>query len=527
MIRYSILTILLIATSCTQFVQLTDDEYYEEIDTGSSSHFNIVFSHNINAETNPCGCRQFPLGGMSQVNGILKSEESKSPTIYVDTGDTFFETTVIPKFIAKSSEFKAHKIAEGLDLLGLKLFTPGDQDFSMGETFLVNISKKHNFKFLISNSSKAMKIKHQKLARIDTKGLSLFFIGVILPDLLKPQFRHLVISPIEAIKKQINLINKNFSKLKNKRIVIMSHSGVEFDKRIAKSFPEVDWIIGAHSQSFLRYSIDENNAQLVQVLSRNHHLGHISLPLTKGSKESYKLIEVRDETKDLIKNNKMIKWVDTYKSELDKVSLAEQQSDLSFPSEKKIATYISCSDCHTKQVDFWQGTAHSLAYTTLVKAKSANNTSCVKCHSVGFNQEGGFFSTSKIAVSEHKDFNIDTYWKEFSKNSGQKHPVREQSTKHRKKVAKKWLKSDIKHKITDNFSNVQCLNCHNTVQEHPFGESSPKSTHKYQSKCMECHTRDQSPEWYNKDAKGLATSPNQKYFSKKIKEVSCPKIETN
>ena len=81
-----------------------------------------------------------------------------------------------------------------------------------------------------------------------------------------------------------------------------------------------------------------------------------------------------------------------------------------------------------------------------------------------------------------------------------------------------------KEKLTHKFANVQCLNCHQQAPDHPFDISDNEKT-SFESTCIKCHTSDQSPEWYEKDSKGLATSLNKEYFAKKLKEVSCPKIE--
>lgn len=523
MIRAIICLILL--SSCSKFVEMSDDQFYEEIDSQGNEHINLLFSHNINGETHPCGCRQFPLGGLPQANGVIKSLKKEAPTLYVDTGDTFFETTIVPQFIKSSSEYKAKKIAQALDLLELKFMTPGDQDFSLGEEFLVEISKKHKFKFLISNSSKLMKIQHQKLARVDTGNLALFFIGVLSPELLRAEYRDLLVSPLQAIKAQINTIQTKYKHLKNKKIILLSHSGMELDEKIALSFPNIDWIIGAHSQSFLSQTNDVGSTKIVQTLSRNHYIGHISLALNKKAKSKYKLIQTLDNTQHLIKENSMIKWLSDYKTQLDKIYLLEQKSSLPIQTETQIPTYISCSDCHTQQVDFWQGSAHSTAFASLIHAKSSNNPNCVKCHSVGYNQEGGFFSTKKIVTSSNPHFNIDHYWKEFSKDVPIKHPIRKQTAHSIRKSAKAWIKKDVKEQLTNNYANVQCLNCHQQTAQHPFSDTKSQLPHSYKDQCISCHTRDQSPNWYDKDTKGLATSLNQKYFSKKLKQVSCPKIE--
>ena len=75
-----LLLVLFLCISCSKFVELTDTKYHEEISQEGATGLSLFFSHNINGETHPCGCRQFPLGGMAQVNGILRSEEKKAPS---------------------------------------------------------------------------------------------------------------------------------------------------------------------------------------------------------------------------------------------------------------------------------------------------------------------------------------------------------------------------------------------------------------------------------------------------------------
>ena len=96
----------------------------------------------------------------------------------------------------------------------------------------------------------------------------------------------------------------------------------------------------------------------------------------------------------------------------------------------------------------------------------------------------------------------------------------------RKKAAKKWFKLDEKYGVAHNYANVQCLNCHDKAKDHPFEmDTTPKSKTSMASKCIKCHTSDQSPEWFHKDNKGIATTLNKKYFAKQLKKVACPKLE--
>lgn len=509
---------LLIIFGCSQFIKMTDGEYFEEIKQRGEGA-SIVYSHNINGETHPCGCRNFPLGGLPQAYGQIQALRQKQTTVYVDTGDTLFDSPVIAEFTKQSAEFKAVKIAEALDLLGLKFMTPGDQDFALGTAFLDHLAKKHQFKFLISNGIKKFPIKSVKKSVLEMGGQTVHFFGIVDPAVMRPQYRKLFEDPWRWLEKN----SASLKKRKGDLFVLLSHSGIEVDRAIAKKYPVFDWIIGAHSQSFLTSPVEIGETRLTQVLSRNHYLGQINLAEKKS--EQFSLLEIRDDRKDLVTNNPLTSWLSDFKQKYDEVQAVENSMAFQNDEEVKIATYISCSQCHSKQVDFWQSTTHSIAYASLVHAKASNNNECVKCHSVGLKQPGGFSNKQNIIHASEVTIDHDAYWQELDLANSIKHPIRQLAGEKIKSHAQNWLKYDRQKKIEQNYANVQCLNCHNQDAEHPFNESTPLSSEDIQNKCLACHTRDQSPEWYDKDEKGLATSLNAQYFSQKLKAVSCPKIE--
>lgn len=519
------ITLFLTSFSCSRFVELTDEGYSRSFKVKKDQGTKLLFSHNINGETHPCGCRNFPLGGIPQVNGIIKSAAKDSNTLYVDSGDTFFETKVIPEFILKSTTFTAYKIAEAFDLLGLNYFTPGDQDFALGKKFLIEIASKHKFDFLISNISTEFKIKHKKWDYIKVNSDHLFFMGITDPSLLEPKHQKLFTSPMEAIKTSLSEIEKKYPKIKNKKIVLISHSGMIKDKLLAKSFPKINWIIGSHSQSYLKEPKVVGQTKLVQVLSRNHHLGQIDFA---NKSSPYSLIEARDETVNLIKPNPLSQWLIKYKNELNIIQKEEQGEGSFADASQRVPTSTTCLECHTEQVEFWQGTSHSLAFLTLQKAKAQNNTQCIGCHSLGFKAPEGFSHADNIVESGKEKFNLDKYWKELEVKINSSKSIREMKSSERLAHSKVWQKHDEAHEVEHRNANVQCLHCHAQNFDHPF-DTDEKPKEAYLNKCITCHTPDQSPEWYAKNApkagKDLATFINKTYFSKKLKAVSCPKIE--
>ncbi|MCR9206393.1 MAG: hypothetical protein NXH75_17560, partial [Halobacteriovoraceae bacterium] len=500
--------------------------------------------HNVNGETHPCGCRHFPLGGLPQVAGALEKFKKTEQVIYIDSGDTFFSTPVLPKNLEKSLTYNAKKLAKGLSDIGLKFWVPGDQDFAKGTEFINEIAKDNGITLILSNLKDKKAFEHKELILLESGPHKIFLVGIVHPSVLKNNYAPLFMSPSEGLKNVATKLKDKGYDSKNPfhRLVAISHSGITLDEQLAKEFPNIDWIVGAHTMNFLRFPLPEGDTKIVQVLSRNHYLGHITFSAKKDKTgDKYEIIEIRDELKDEIKPNPYLAWIDKHKSEMSKIQEEEQSTNLEkIIGTVKYATNNSCVDCHDAQNKFWQGTSHSIAYQTLLSANEQNNLACVKCHSLGLNEKRGFNKASDIVefhpAAEAEDNTPEKrkewrekYWNELQESFGTIKSVRKLKPEQRRKYASIWSKHDQKFKVNRNFSNVQCLNCHVQHNNHPFEKiepamSSAQKIQKMQDRCLECHDPDQSPEWYQKQSNGLPGAVDIDKLKGMMKKVACPKV---
>ena len=533
---------LMALASCTQFLKSTDKSYFDEITSDNKKNeLQLLFSHNINGETHPCGCRNYPLGGIPQVAGQMYEIHKNFPALYVDTGDTFFPSIAIPESVHQSLSFKAKEIAYALKKMGLRFYVPGDQDFALGEKFLQELVSTYELPVLVSNFTSKTIIEHKKWDHISFGDQELFFIGVIDPAAVPSPYTKLLNSPYEGIKKAIQEIESKYATVKNKKIILLSHSGIDQDQKFAKNFPQLNWIIGAHTQSFLRYTVDVGKTRIAQTLSRNHYLGNITFSPNPSVEEKYQIIEIRNKMEKKWDNNPFVKWLSDHKKQLDQIQLKEQELLTIETGPEKIPTAASCIDCHSSQSDFWKKTAHAISYQTLVINKEENNTACIGCHSLGFQDPKGFISTQHVvqfssesnSTNETKQTNKSSHSKKLKRYLEDLSPhfkdiksIRKLDNSKRLELANKWFEIDEKHQVEYNYANVQCLNCHSQTMDHPFDDSEDNNTAQktnFKNKCLGCHTQDQSPEWYHKDKKGIASKLNKEYFAKKLKQISCPK----
>lgn len=520
------------AFSCQSIIDM--DRESEELKI-EGPKFSILFSHSISGETHPCGCRQFPLGGLPQVAGFMSEFQKDHQYLYIDTGDMLFPSSIVPNHIEKSQKYAALSVAKGLDKLGLKYTIPGDQDFAAGIDFYRKVLEQVSFKVLVSNLADAKSLPHQKFAKINFGKKTIFLTGIVDPNSLRPGNQRYFLDPVSSFKKTLEELKKAGFDDKNpmNELVLMSHSGLDYDKEFAKKFPMLDWIIGSHSQSFTNYSIDVGNTQIVQVLSKNHYLGEVAFSAgSEKLEKEFSYHEMREQLGEKIPNNPFTAYINKHKEDLDRIR-DEEQKALSFGSEgiQKIADAKSCLECHQEQGDQWSKTPHSISFASLMISKEENKTSCMECHSVGMNKEGGYINHNDIVhfkdlkttdkkFSAHKE----AYWQDVAKAFKDVKSVRKLKASKVSAIRVAWNKANEKHAVEHSFANVQCLNCHTTMQDHPFAIESDehkkfnKKAH-IKTKCLGCHTSEQSPEWYNKDGDGIYTGVNDNYFDKMYKKM--------
>lgn len=518
----------------------------------------LVFSGNINGETHPCGCRQFPMGGLPQVAGLFHDIKKSRSLVYVDVGDTFFPSTFLPENLQDSLMFAARNLAVGLDMMGLNYFVPGDQDFAAGIEFLQELSEKHKFQFLISNLSDKRLLKHTPSVVLEKGQQKIFLVGLVNPDIIPSPFRSFFLPIAEGLKRAIKEFEaQGYQEAdENHRLIVFSHSGIERDSELAENFPQIQWIAGAHTQSFTQEPRKVGKTFLVQNLSRNHYVAEIQVNMKESRiSDSFIMHEILDDLKNRFSPNPFIEFIEKHKESVAEIQRSEQMGFLGEDrANRPFETAQSCFECHQPQVDKWSETAHSVAYLTLINANEPFNLSCIQCHALGTNDPRGFsrfddmiaINPGKLVTDQgdkqrkpvdeldatQEDKLLaqlkENYWSEIREAFADVGPLREMNPSQIKVISERWRDIDRVNGLSHNFANVQCLNCHDQHPDHPFHisqdpkPSSAEASLAMKNRCLNCHTTDQSPEWYLKDDKGLPTSVNDEHYKEQVGKIACP-----
>lgn len=138
-------------------------------------------------------------------------------------------------------------------------------------------------------------------------------------------------------------------------------------------------------------------------------------------------------------------WYDDYNAEVK--AAYERSVAIRKANDSGTRRYVgarSCESCHPSQYQKWATTRHSHAYEALERVNKAFDPDCIRCHTVGFDQDGGFID---------KD-------------------------------------------VTEHLSNVQCENCHGSGRDHvaaqgmkPLANAGWEKT----AMCAQCHVPKHSP----------------------------------
>lgn len=507
-----------------------------------NDELSLIFSHNINGETHPCGCHQFPRGGLAQMAGLFHELGQRRPLFYVDTGDAFFPSSVIPSERSQSLGLTAMTIAKSLDQLGLKYFVPGDQDFALGLDFLREITENVSFHFLISNLRNPELIKHKEWAVLERGDRKVFLVGLVDPNVFIGSNANHFLPLEEGLKKTKEaMVEYGYnSENPNHQLIVLSHSGMPRDRELARAYPEINWIIGAHTSSYTQVPNREGETTLVQVLSRNHFAGEVRLTLPKNEGR-FILHEVKDTLDQIIDPNPITKLIDEHLKRLTQMQEAEQRlrAQNEPPPEHPYTTAQSCLDCHAPQGAHWERTTHAAAYLTLIRAGQPFDLSCIQCHALGTDDPRGFktaetmvkinpqWADASLQGKESQEIR-DTYWSDFREAFKDVGRLKDKSGDEIQQIVHRMVEKERFHGVSHNFAHVQCLNCHDQHHDHPFHVNPdgpvPKEVRfaSIKNRCLQCHDSDQSPNWYHTNEQGLPGELNNEVFQRYYKKIACP-----
>uniref|UniRef100_A0A336MEE1 apyrase n=1 Tax=Culicoides sonorensis TaxID=179676 RepID=A0A336MEE1_CULSO len=205
-----------------------------------------------NTASNPCKAEETCIGGYARTVTVVKQLKEKlkdKNPLYLNAGDNFQGSLWY--------SFKRWNVtSQFLNLLRADVMTIGNHEFDHGIAEVVPFMKTIQSPMVVANIDSSDEPSFQGHYNhslvIDKNGTKIGIIGVVLKsfdELSNYKTEKLkFLDEVECVKIEAQKLNAQGVKI----IIVLSHSGIEVDRKIAKEGgPFIDIIVGSHSHTFL------------------------------------------------------------------------------------------------------------------------------------------------------------------------------------------------------------------------------------------------------------------------------------
>jgi 5'-nucleotidase/UDP-sugar diphosphatase len=227
------------------------------------------------------------VGGFAALSGYLDSlRKEYDHSIYLDAGDVM---TGNPICNINCEGIDGGALLKFYDLFGLDAFELGNHEFDKGAEFVRSFSNAAGFPVLCSNLVEKGKSvpAFKPYAILEENGVRIGVIGLILEEfadmVAKSGSEPFDVLPLaETAQSYIDQLDAETDLL-----ILLTHIGIEEDRKLAGQLHNVDLIIGGHSHTRLDKPEEVNGIVIAQAGSYCRNLGVLRLTIASDSLISY------------------------------------------------------------------------------------------------------------------------------------------------------------------------------------------------------------------------------------------------
>jgi hypothetical protein len=366
----------------------------------------LFFIGNRMSEIEPCGCVKNQLGGV-QFEATIYADEKREESIRVDAGGWTNRPAGMGAALPPDQSMKTRYALQAMGgFLDLDAVNVGHQDLSQGRMFFDDVREKTpaaveplisaNIYFKENPDERAF--KPYVIVEKDAPGqgkIPVCIVGVTA-DLPAPHRNRQgavnIVDQDYVIKDAGEELKKVSEETKDraKLLVALVFGTWEETLAIAEKNPQVDVMVSvARPHDFKQIIETKGKTQIVSVHNAlGKELGKIELlPGEEGKWALAKDPEWIGVSPKLPAAQEMVDLINQYKKNTEELVV---QRPAQVKSTFGSAQY--CGSCHALEYTSWQKTAHAHALQTLINKGSQFDPACLKCHTLGFQQDNGFYN---------------------------------------------------------------------------------------------------------------------------------------
>lgn len=216
----------------------------------NSFSLNIVHTNDLHSHLLPfdnyhdCELDSECLGGFARIISFLKNQKSNH-TLIIDAGDRFTGTSF---YALTKSKF----LLPLFQKMPYDVITLGNHEFDDNLPETVSFLKQWHVPVVVANlkikDSEDLSALVKPSVIVEKEHHKIGIIGLLTPETVIIDNPNISILPFsEVMTKEIEQLKKQGINI----IILVSHIGLDADKKLAAQFPEIDLIVGGHSHSLL------------------------------------------------------------------------------------------------------------------------------------------------------------------------------------------------------------------------------------------------------------------------------------
>ena len=337
----------------------------------------LVYLGNLDGELEPCGCtEEGDLGGiLRQTTQIDRLRQDDPDLFLIHTGGLFNVATGTDRI---TSEFILSGMREqGYDAVGVQW-----KDLVYGLEFLTG----SGLPMVASNWSGAAFAEERLIER---GGNRIAYLQWLDPE--QSPYRKMKGDHFRASKNTREL-QRALARARDSGALTILASGMSKEATLA-NLPLDDVDIVVVESAYEHYANAEmvDGVLFLQPGSRGQRIARLSVRFDKNGRIEHFEQRVTALPSNVPDAQRLSPWYQAFTDALRadyRKRVAHRKAQASQPSD-----YVgerACADCHKEAFEIWKQSRHSRAFSTLERENKAFDANCLACHTVAFNQAGGF-----------------------------------------------------------------------------------------------------------------------------------------
>ncbi|MDP6593884.1 MAG: LysM peptidoglycan-binding domain-containing protein [Candidatus Marinimicrobia bacterium] len=407
----------------------------------------ILHTNNTNGALENCLCPGKSYGSLEKRVQYIRDWLKDHPnTLLVDAGDFLSASR---KTLKDSIAFRAYEMIP-YDAVGL-----GDQEFFRGVNFLEELVEESTLPFISTNLTRPQFSNLEREKVITKNGISFGILSVIDPGVFS--FYPARVKEAVEVAAYTDVLKGRLTDLADRVdvVVVLSHMGVDADRELAAEYPQIDVIVGSHTQTVMTEPEMVGNTLIVQAGKDGYYVGQ--LKLTFDGSKTISVHEGSLVAMDIVLPNDpaVIDMIIEY-NRLSGLKVGKRvERIVPVPPAYLVSSSQQCASCHEGQFDHWAVTGHARSLATLKHDHKEKSPDCLACHTTGFGRSDGY----------------------------------------------------LNYNITGGLKNVNCTECHYTPAEHLSEPAVHTTLSITEEKCIRCHDQNNSPDFAFADFMGRSRHP--------------------